>query len=422
MWSAGLAAPAAPALALGLVLTLALGACAGPRSSGGSSATGDPADLRWRPSDDVVCDGTERLAGSVEEAEPGEAIGYTSPMPVEVPAGQADARGQHQLWWSCQPEEAHLRWDLTATGADSGRRATFTVRGAAVSSEPGPVAVDLYDDGVVCDGTRQTVGVLSGLEPGERVSFESERSGVSAEPRADDRGVVEIGWRCRPGDVDQRWSVTAVAPGSDRSTSFRLSGLAATDDRPLALERAVDEVVCDGQVHILATLVNLFPFEIVTFSAPGAEGLIDGRATGDGRLDLRWDCGRADAGSTWELTARATETGKTIALRFTGVAGPPPEPAEVLLVESPFVCDGERRPVAELTALAPGEFVDFASPQAEALREGRFEGDPLVVHWQCRPDEVGQDATMVWEVTATGRQSGRAVTFEVVGVRPGDGR
>ena len=385
-------------------------------SAGAGNGEAEPDALRWRTSgEDVVCDGSRRKAGTVEQATGGETIEFTTRQPVEVPPGRADEAGHYELYWRCGPEEAHLRWELTATGASSGRTVDLTIAGAVPTAESTPVDVALYDDELVCSGRPVDVGVLSGLEPGQRVVLSSDTAGDRAPERADRDGNLVVDWSCRPGDVGRTWEVTARLDGDQRTTSFTLTGAAPPPLPPLAVEAAVDGVVCDGIVHPVATIVNLFPFEVVTFQAsPRTAGLRDGTATGDGRLDLRWQCDRADTGKTWDLTVEATETERTTSLRFSGLAGPPTEPATVELVEEPFVCDGERRPVAVLGDLLDGEFVDFDSPQAGPLLEGRAEGGELTVNWQCGPDQ----ADTVWEVTATGRESGRSATFRITGGAP----
>lgn len=406
---------------LGLA-TLVLVACTGPDGDGDDDARGVPVGLRWRRADvSVICDGSERKAGTVEQAEPGEVIEFATPLPIEVPAGQADAEGHYPLIWSCEPEEASLRWDLTAEGVESERTVEFTVVGAPAKPDEQPITVDLYVDRVVCDGDRTEVGVVDGLQPAETVIFESDQDGVSAQPTAAGDGTLVFGWRCRPPDIDQTWEVTVTAVDSERSTTFRLTGLPGAPRPEVAIETAMAEVQCDGQVKPLATLINFFPFEPVSFTAePTSPDLRNGTADGTGRIELQWQCGRDDVGKTWDLTAEGTETGETISLTFTGVAGDPVPPATVRPLEDPFVCDGVRRPVAELSDLAPGEFVDFASPQAELLREGRAtpSGGILEVNWQCDPSELDGADTKIWELTATGRESQRSVTFTITGVPP----
>jgi len=408
------------AVVLGLV-TLALAACTSPGGSG-DDARGAPADLRWRRADvSVICDGTARKAGTIEQAEAGEVIEFATPLPIEVSDGEADAEGHYPLMWTCEPEEASLRWDLTATGADSKRTARFTVVGAPTPPDAQPITVDLYAESVVCDGTRTEIGVVDGLQPAETVRFESDQDGSLANPKAAGDGTLVFGWRCRPPDVDQTWEVTVTAVDSDRATTFRLTGLPGAPRPDVAIESAETEVRCDGRVRPLATLINFFPFEPVSFIAePTSPDLRNGSADGAGRIELQWQCGRDDVGETWDLTARGTETDAAITLVFTGVAGDPVAPAAVRLTEDPFICDGVRRPVAELSELAAGEFVDFTSPQAELLREGRASpsGGTLEVNWQCDPSEIDGADTKIWELTATGRESQRSVTFTITGIPP----
>lgn len=401
-----------------VAVALVLGACTRPDLLDDTAGDQASTELRWRPAGDaVVCDGTERPAGTIEQAEAGETIEFATALPVDVAAGTADDDGQHVLVWTCGPEEAHLRWDLTATGARSGGTVRLTVVGAPAPADERALDATLYRDTVVCDGTSQEAGVIDGLSPGERVRFAADQDGAAADPKARDDGTLPFGWRCRPGDVGRTWQVTVTAVDSDRTTTFQLGGDPPADDLPLEVESAVTEIACDGRVLPLATIVNLFPFEEVAFtSSPSASDLRGGSADGAGRLDLRWQCDPADVGTTWNLTAEAAETGKTIAVRFVGIAGQPVPAATVRVVEDPFVCDGERRVVAELGGLDAGEFVDFTSPQAGPLLEGRSSSGRLEVNWQCDATDLDGAETATWAVTATGRESGRAVTFEIVGV------
>ncbi len=413
----------AAGLLLGLVALLA-GACTNPARVDERGVVSSPGQLRWRPAvDEVVCDGVERPVGTIEQADGGEVVELTSPMPVELDELRSGDDGTAMVRWSCEPSEAELRWELVATGADSGRTVGFSLTGAPVPVDAEPLVVSFVDAAaggggdVVCDGGGHEVAVVTGFGPGEPVEVDTDRRGAIVDDRADGDGNLFVWWSCRPDDVGQAWDVVLTAPDSDRAVTLALTGLDAGLDRPLALERALSEVPCDGRAVTLATVTGLFPFEVVTFTAPGADGLRDGRADSVGQLDLRWQCDFPDIGTTWRLAASATETGRSIGLTFTGVAGDPTEPATVDLVETPFVCDGDRRPVAELSDLTPGEFVDFSSPQSDELREGRATGGELTVNWQCDDDDLAGGDRTVWEVTATGRESGRSATFEIVGVR-----
>jgi hypothetical protein len=413
-------------MALAAVVALVLGAgCTTSKpddDAGGSDAPGDsatvtatPTELRWTSGNAVVCDGDEYRAGTVRDAIPGEAIQLTSPMPVELPTARADAEGRYVLRWTCNPSEAGLRWELTATGAASGRTVAFTVDGAAAPLEQVPISVTLYDDGLVCDGLRHEVGVVEGLSPGETVTLDSDQGGDESVAKAGSDGVFVVGWSCRTGDVDQTWEVTVRGEETGRTTGFSLDGLRWDGDALMVVESAEPEVVCDVERYPVARLAGLFPGETVTFASPQSTGVRrEGRADADGNLDLFWSCDRSDVGTTWEVTATATEGGETTTIVFTGTEGAPPESATARMIEDPFVCDGERRPVATIAGFASSEFVDFTSPQAGSLREGRAIDAELTMNWQCDPDQAGT----IWQVTATGRESGRAVTVTVTGVAP----
>ncbi|MEL6983870.1 MAG: hypothetical protein AAFO29_15700, partial [Actinomycetota bacterium] len=177
-----------------------------------SSATNPapPTELSWTTGGGAICDGSEQRAGTIRDAAPGELIELSSPMPIDVAQTRADADGNSILRWTCDPSEAGLRWDLTATGAESDRTVRFTVEGEATPLPEEPVEVTLYADDLVCDGARHDVGVIDGLTPGESVAVESDQGGEQVLARADVNGTLVIGWSCRPGDVDQTWDVTVV--------------------------------------------------------------------------------------------------------------------------------------------------------------------------------------------------------------------
>lgn len=413
---AGMEMRQAVATASWLGIAVLAGACAGPADDSTSEAS-----LTFVPENTaVVCDETERLAGHVVGAEPGEAIVFASDLPITIDGGTADPEGRYPIRWSCDRSEARLRWDLTATGRDSGRSVAFAIVGAGPGPDDTELAVALHDDEVVCDGVRHDVGTLSGGEPDEGIDFDSDQTSGLHSGRADGRGELVFGWSCRPGDVGRTWEVTATGAASGRTATFVLRGIAPETTPAIEVDIVENPFICDGSSRAFARLSNLVPEEVVTFTAPGTDGLRDGRAGSDGTLDLNWQCGPEDVGTTWNLTATGTESGRTAELVFTGAAdpqGPTAPPAvEASLSEDPFVCDGDRRPVAHLSNLLPGEFVDFSSPQAGNLREGRADGSgSLVVNWQCESDELGPDGSAAWDLTATGRESQLSATLRITG-------
>ena len=401
---------------------LIAGSCTRPAdtSTAGTSPVGG---LSYTPAvESVVCDGTEQLAGHLEGAAPGEAIAFTSPLPIEMAEGSADAQGDHPVTWTCQEAEARLRWDLTATGRESGRTVSFAIVGTDRAAEAGALAVVLHGDDVACDGTRHDIGTLTGADVDERIVFTSEQTSGLQSGQADGRGELIVGWSCRPGDAGRTWEVRATGDRSGRSTTFVVRG-ATPQPTTIGVDLTENPFVCDGRSRPFAALSDLVPGELVSFATPGVDDLRDGRVGADGRLVLNWQCGPDGAGRTWDLTATGAESGRTVTITFTGVADPQggaePTIASGTLFEDPFACDGSRRPVGSLTGLLAGEYVDFESPQADSLREGRADGSgELVVNWQCDASDLRPDGTMTWDVTATGRQSQRSTTLRITGAAP----
>jgi hypothetical protein len=401
---------------------LITGSCTGPvdTSTAGTSPAGG---LSYTPViESVVCDGTEQLAGHLEGAAPGEPIAFTSPLPIELAEGSADAQGRHPLTWTCQEAEARLRWDVTATGRESGRAVSFTIVGTDRPADAGALAVALDGEDVACDGTRHDIGTLTGADGDEGIVFTSEQTSGLQSGRADGRGELIVGWSCRPGDAGRTWEVTATGDRSGRSATFVVRG-APPQAATIGVDLTENPFVCDGRSRPFATLSDLVPGELVSFAAPGVEDLRDGRVGADGRLVLNWQCGPDGVGRTWALTATGAESRRTVTITFSGVADPQggaePSAATATVFEDPFRCDGGRRPVGSLTGLLAGEYVDFDSPQADTLREGRADGSgELVVNWQCDASDLRPDGTMAWDVTATGRQSQRSTTLRITGTAP----
>ncbi len=418
-------------LTAGVVLSAGViqGCSLSPNEAGDGGVGGDV--LGWQPAvETVVCDDTEQVVGSIDGAEPGERLEFISRQPVEVPAVTADDDGLAELAWSCGPEEARLRWSLTATGEESGRSVEVAIVGAHQPEEAAEFTVTIGEEGdrgpVVCDGQRHLVGALSNAEPGESIRFSSPQTANLQSGRADGLGESPVFWTCRPADVGEVWEVTATGLDSGQTGRFVLTGVAPEpgDVPPVEVTIVEDPVVCDGQSAVFAQLANLVPGERVSFSSAEAGDLRDGFADGVGSLDLKWQCGQDDVGRTWTLVATGQESGQQASVTFSGVADPAgypePSPANVTITEQPFVCDGQRRPVAVITGLRGGEFVDFASEQAGTLREGRADADgQLTVNWQCTSAELAALAPGAsWTVTATGRESGQIVTFEITAAQP----
>jgi hypothetical protein len=175
--------------------------------------------------------------------------------------------------------------------------------------------------------------------------------------------------------------------------------------------------ICDGGTRVFAQLAGAAANEEVSFTSPQSANIKSGTADAGGGLPIRWQCEPEQAGTTWELTATGVTSGKSATFIFAGANAPAttttaPPPLVIDLIENPFRCDGESRTFGGLTGASPGEQIAFSSPQATGILNGTADGDGATpIRWQCDPDQVGT----VWELTATGVESGRSVTFSFTG-------
>ncbi len=229
------------------------------------------------------------------------------------------------------------------------------------------------------------------------------------------------------------WSV--LSGGDDETTDAGVAGSTTTsvvdDTAPTVVDTttsttvlaadqlrvtvAEDPFVCNGETREFALIGGAEPNENVAFTSPQADGLRSGTADVNGELPIRWQCEPDQAGTTWALTATGETSGRTVTFQFAGVTAPgQPEPTalSVEVIEDPFVCNGETRIFAGLSGAEPNEEVAFSSPQSPGLRSGTADADGnLPLRWQCDPDQAGT----MWELTATGENSGRTVTFTFTG-------
>lgn len=367
----------------------------------------------------VFCDGTERKAAVIFEAEPGETIAFSSPMPVEVADGVADEQGTYQLLWSCEPNEASLSWDLTATGTTSNRSVSFRLIGSYEDPGGRTLVFTPTRQPLVCDGTSHVAGRLENADPYEPVNFTAADAEPLRQGQADRAGVLTVNWRCRPEESQTTWTVEAIGERSGRVASFEIAGRLPepAETGPINVELLEDPVICNRERWRVAVLSNLVPGVLVDFVAsPSDSPLGARRADGNGSLDVYWQCHRSQADTVWTLEATehvvtpAAAEQRTAKMVLTGSALP--DPTMITVVEEPFVCDGTSHDFAVLSNFVPGEYVDFTSPQSDAIRPGQAdEVGELPVHWQCDPDEAGKR----WEVTASGQTSGYSLTFTVTG-------
>jgi hypothetical protein len=89
--------------------------------------------------------------------------------------------------------------------------------------------------------------------------------------------------------------------------------------------------------------------------------------------------------------------------------GAAPEQLTVMLTEDPFRCDGGTREVGYVSGAAPGERVQFSSPQLGPLSTGTAGSDGRVpLNWVCQPSDAGTS----WQIVGRGA-SGVTVSFTV---------
>ena len=370
---------------------------------------------------ELACDGADRPVAEIRGAEPGEALVLSSPQPIQLSPEQldaaADSNGTYAVTWRCDPSEAGQPWELRIAGEQSGRRATLSFTGTASGTDGvEALEIELHDGSFVCDGRSKTVGELFNAAPDEAVTFSAEGADDLVDGTADSNGRLTLTWDCSP-DEATTWQVTARGYESDRVGEFTIVGVAPPPEDLLTPTVRIEEdpFLCDGGSRVFATISGFLPQEVVEFESQQSDDLSAGRADDNGDLPLRWTCGRDDAGTVWELTATGTRSGRTTSVTLTGAAPPPAPDLTVTRAEEPFRCDGETRFAATINGFTPREFVDFASPQVENLRQGQAdETGTLRVRWTCSDGDIDR----VWDITATGATSERSITFRITGASP----
>lgn len=221
-------------------------------------------------------------------------------------------------------------------------------------------------------------------------------------------------------ETDQDGST--IDPATDPAvgqTETTLATPVVPDANQLLIDVTEDPFVCDGGVRQFANLSGAIGGEEIVFTSPQSSGILPGTANPDGTLSIRWQCDPEQAGTTWDITATGSTSAKTVTFSFTGadasgatVTAPTPTDLTVSLVEDPFKCDGETRIFGGLSGAEADEEVAFTSPQASGIRNGQADADGnLSIRWQCEPAQAGTQ----WELTATGVESGRSVTFTFTG-------
>lgn len=316
----------------------------------------------------------------------------------------------------------------TGSESDSGSKDESADSGDPTSSSstptapPAPLQFLPTNEAVFCDGTTRTAGELRGALPGELIVLASALPIDLEQGVADDQGTYVVPWSCEPAESRLKWDVTAVGNNSGRRVAFIISGSAEDPELSNMLRIAVPDepFICDGTRKPIGDLTGAEPFENITFRSDEVDGISDGQADASGALRLHWRCDAGEAGTTWQVRVRGVESTKTgeftlTAARFDESALPEPT---VTMLEDPFVCDGETRPVAAITGFVPREVIDFSSNDASGLIDRSADaGGGVTARWQCDRDDIGK----IWQVLAEGVGSGRKVSITITGGDPPEG-
>jgi polyisoprenoid-binding protein YceI len=175
--------------------------------------------------DPFLCDGGSRVFATLSGFLPGEIVDFVSPQGSGLTEGQADGSGDLPIRWTCGAANAGTVWELTATGARSGRTVTFTVAGAAPPPAPDPT-VTITENPFRCDDTTRFLATINGFTPREFVDFTSPQAENLRQGQADETGTLQVRWTCGDSDIDRTWDITATGATSQRSVSFQVTGAA----------------------------------------------------------------------------------------------------------------------------------------------------------------------------------------------------
>lgn len=97
----------------------------------GAAPTGAPAELTITFSENPFqCDGASRIFAVIANLAPNELVDFSSSQTGALRQGEADETGQVPIRWQCGAADIDAIWDVTATGATSGRSIDFRITGA----------------------------------------------------------------------------------------------------------------------------------------------------------------------------------------------------------------------------------------------------------------------------------------------------
>jgi len=271
--------------------------------------------------DVVRCDDTTQTVALLSNAQPNEAVRFTSPDSAFLPRAMAGPDGGIEVRWTCSPDQDGLQWRLTATGDSSGRTAEITFTGQAPRpADPGDIGVEVVEDPFVCDRGRRPVARLSNLTPKTALEFVASPQAEPLQPaEAGSGGRATVFWQCNRQDEGTTWELTVTEQTpAGRSVTFSFGS--TTLESPVTIEMTDDSVICDGTTRPFALLRNFVSGEAIDFESPQSEAIRQGRADAEGVLPLRWSCAADQIGTAWEITATGATSGASLTFTITGIA------------------------------------------------------------------------------------------------------
>lgn len=168
-----------------------------------------------------TCDGQKRPFGQLSGADPDEQIDFDSPQSDGIRSGVADPGGQATVNWQCSASQAGTTWDITATGAISGRSVSFQL---VTPAQGGDLQVALTENPFLCDSQTRVFGTITGAGPDESIDFTSPDTDGIRSGLADGTGTLDIRWQCDPADAGRTWRLTATGASTGRTATFEFTG------------------------------------------------------------------------------------------------------------------------------------------------------------------------------------------------------
>lgn len=258
--------------------------------------------LQFVPGDGpLLCDATERVAGTLRGADAGETIRLTSPGLLRPIVLSADADGTATVTWSCDPDAARTV-AVTAWGADDRRDITFPVTGVGENGAPSVAEIEAQSR---VDAAADLV--LDAIESAPDSGPEQGFAGVVVAP---DHGEVDLYWKGAPPEA-----VANAVERADATTGVRVVARPAAFTRRHLLDRA-DALVTDDRTLLPPVAAPLSDRIYRVAVLPEGSGLDVGIARTSG-LD-------ADSLAAWSRLAHDTlEAALAVPVHLVVVDAPP---------------------------------------------------------------------------------------------------